>query len=43
MTAEAAQCITASIADLATFLGANSIAYGERVPPEWRSTLIKHA
>jgi uncharacterized protein YcaQ len=43
MTTEAAQSIATSIADLATFLGAKSIDYGERVPAEWRPTLIKHA
>ena len=43
MTTEAAQGIATSIADLATFLGAKSIEYGERVPAEWRSTLLKSA
>ena len=43
MTSEAAQCIAASVADLATFLGAKSIDYGERVPAEWRPVLIKGA
>lgn len=43
MTAEVAQSIAASIADLAIFLGAKSIEYGERVPAEWRPSLIGHA
>ena len=43
MTTEAAQCIASSIANLATFLGARSIDYGERVPAEWRPALIKGA
>lgn len=43
MTTETAKSIAASIADLATFLGAKSIDYGERVPAEWRPTLVKHA
>ena len=43
LTTEAAQSIAASIADLATFLGAMSIDYGERVPAEWRPTLVKQA
>lgn len=41
MTTEAAKSIATSIADLATFLGAKSIEYGERVPAEWRPTLLK--
>ena len=41
MTTEAAQCIASSIADIAAFLGAKSIEYGERVPAEWRPTLVK--
>jgi uncharacterized protein YcaQ len=43
LTSEAAQSISASVADLAAFLGANSIDYGERVPAEWRPALIKGA
>lgn len=43
MTTDAAQAIATSIADLAAFLGAKTIDYGDRVPTEWRPTLIKQS
>ena len=39
MDSESARAIASSIEELATFLGANEVAYSERVPDGWRHAL----
>ena len=41
MTRAAARSIRGAIEDLATFLGANQIAYGKRVPDGWQRDLLR--
>ena len=43
MTPEAAQSVATSISELATFLGAKEVVYGERVPEGWRESLLASA
>ncbi|MDQ5823572.1 MAG: winged helix DNA-binding domain-containing protein [Chloroflexota bacterium] len=40
MTPEVAQAVADSISELAAFLGAKEVAYGERVPEGWRDILL---
>ncbi len=40
MTPDAAQAVADSVSELAAFLGAKEVAYGERVPEGWRDVLL---
>jgi uncharacterized protein YcaQ len=43
MTHEAAQAVADTISELAAFLGAKEVVYGERVPEGWRDALLATA